>query len=542
MNTKPAAEATTLSWIYKWGGLAVALYVLNFALTFHNVWPTLWITTQNELSFEIASILLILAIWMRRRQSVSTRVVSLLAAVLTVMTIGRYAEVTAPALYGRPVNIYWDAQYLPHVAEMLIEAAHPLLVLGLLAGIVLALGGLYSLLRLALMRVATACTRREEQGLVGGLTALLVVVYLSGIVGVPIKKLRIYSIPVSHMVFEQAGFIMGALGADEQFAELVKQDPLGDFALTKLRGADVIVHFIESYGATAFDSPGIAETLEPSRVELAAAIQATQRRVVSAFVVSPTFGGGSWLAHSSFMSALDIDNNGTYNLLLTRKQPTLSTRFTALGYRSLALMPGLRSEWPEGIFYRFAQIYGSKEIDYRGPEFGWWRIPDQYTLARFADLELNKTGRKPLFLMFTAISSHMPFRPTPPYQPDWSRALDDNPYDEAAIQASMALLPEWTNMQPSYAGTLVYTFQYLAGFLRQQADRDMFWIVIGDHQPAASVSGEGARWDAPVHIITANDAIIEELLKIGFVEGLTPSPRPISEMYELTPRLLNALR
>ena len=537
-----APDQIKMTKLRQWGGLALALYFLNFALTFHNVWPTLWITTQNELSIEIATMLVLLALWLRQRTTVSARVVSVLAAVLTIMTVGRYAEVTAPALYGRPVNIYWDAQYLPHVAEMLIEAAHPLLVLALLAGIVLVFGGLYSLLRLAVLRVATACTRQHEQRVVGGLAALLVIFYLSGFVGVPVKKLRIYSIPVSHMVFEQAGFIMGALGADEQLAALVKQDPLDNFALTKLRGADVIVHFVESYGAVAFDSPGIAETLEPSRVELAEAIKATHRRVVSAFVVSPTFGGGSWLAHSSFMSALDIDNNGTYNLLLTRKQPTLSTRFTALGYRSLALMPGLRNEWPEGVFYHFEQIYGSREIDYRGPEFGWWRIPDQFSLARFAELELNKTDRKPLFLMYTAISSHMPFRPTPPYQPDWSRALDMNPYDAADVAASMALLPEWTNMQPSYAGTLVYTFQYLAGFLRQQADRNMFWIVIGDHQPAASVSGEGARWDAPVHIITANDAIIEELLKIGFVEGLTPSPRPISEMYELTPHLLKALR
>jgi len=540
--TMSAPGQIKMTKLRQWGGLALALFSLNFALTFHNVWPTLWITTQYEVSVEIATLLVLLALWLRRRTTVSTRLVSVLAAVLTIMTIGRYAEVTAPALYGRPVNIYWDAQYLPHVAGMLIEAAHPLLVLGLLVGILLVLGGLYSMLRLAVLRVATACTRRDEQRAVGGLAALLLIVYLSGFAGMPIKKMRLYSIPVSHMVFEQAGFIMGALGADEQLAALVKQNPLDNFALPKLQGADVIVHFVESYGAIAFDSPGIAATLEPSRIELAEAIKATHRRVVSAFVVSPTFSGGSWLAHSSFMSALDIDNNGTYNLLLTRNQPTLSTRFAALGYRSLALMPGLRSEWPEGVFYHFEHIYGSREIDYRGPEFGWWRIPDQYSLARFAELELNKTNRKPLFLMFTAISSHMPFRPTPPYQPDWSRALDTNPYDAADVAASMALLPEWTNMQPSYAGTLVYTFQYLAGFLRQQADRDMFWIVIGDHQPAASVSGEGARWDAPVHIITANDGIIEELLKIGFVEGLTPSPHPISEMYELTPHLLNTLR
>ena len=48
-------------------------------------------------------------------------------ALVTLLTIvfmlGRYAEVTAPALYGRPVNLYWDAEHLPKVGAMLAEVA-----------------------------------------------------------------------------------------------------------------------------------------------------------------------------------------------------------------------------------------------------------------------------------------------------------------------------------------------------------------------------------------------------------------------------------
>jgi hypothetical protein len=524
--------------VSKWLSLALALYILNFALSFHNIWPTLWITSHHELSIEIAIILLALAIYSRRRQGVSPRLLTVLASILTLLTIGRYAEVTAPALYGRPVNIYWDARFLPHVAEMLAEAAHPVLVIGLFIGILLIIATLFVILLSALSRVAAGGTNQFEFRVVTGLAGMLVVAYLSGFLGLPLKKPDLYSLPVTHTLWQQVGFITAAVGADARLDPMTKQDPLGKYPLPKLGGADVVVHFVESYGAVAFDNESIAQTIAKSRADLAQAIQETNRRVVSAYLVSPTFGGGSWLAHSSFMTGLDINDNGIYNLLLTREQASLSTRFTALGYRSIALMPGLRSEWPEGIFYRFASIYGAREIEYSGPEFGWWRIPDQYSLARLAELELGKVNRDPLFIMFTTISSHMPFRPTPPYQPEWSRILTDQPYDQTELEEALSLLPDWTNMQPAYAGTLNYTFNYLGGFLREQADLDVVWIVIGDHQPASSVSGEGVRWDVPVHIISANNQIIEDLIDNGFVEGLTPIGKPLGPMYLLPSTLL----
>ncbi len=97
-------------------------------------------------------------------------------------------------------------------------------------------------------------------------------------------------------------------------------------------------------------------------------------------------------------------------------------------------------------------------------------------------------------------------------------------------------------MRPAYAGTLVYTFEYLAGFMRQQPDRNILWVIIGDHQPAASVSGEGVRWDAPIHIISTNDQLLDALLQHGFVEGLTPADKPLGPMHELSPLLLSVLR
>ena len=116
--------------IRQWFTLAAALLVLNFALTLGNVWPTPWIEPRPEISVEVAALVLGLAAYAelaaRRGFAQPGRRTALwLAALMFVLTIGRYADVTAPALYGRPVNLYWDARHLPNVGAMLAEVAKP---------------------------------------------------------------------------------------------------------------------------------------------------------------------------------------------------------------------------------------------------------------------------------------------------------------------------------------------------------------------------------------------------------------------------------
>jgi phosphatidylglycerophosphate synthase len=130
----PAAVAQASTAMRDWLFLALALFFLNFAVTFHNVWPTPWITMWPEVSIEIAVLLLALALCARLFGKIPSRLSTVLAIVLTLMTIGRYAEVTTPALYGRAVNLYWDAQYLPNVAAMLVEVASPVLLAAIVQG------------------------------------------------------------------------------------------------------------------------------------------------------------------------------------------------------------------------------------------------------------------------------------------------------------------------------------------------------------------------------------------------------------------------
>jgi len=115
--------------------------------------------------------------------------------------------------------------------------------------------------------------------------------------------------------------------------------------LAGLDGADVLLAFVESYGAVTYDNQAMAESLAPSRAELGAAIREAGREVVSAYVDSPTFGGSSWLAHLSLLTGVDVRDQYAYVAVMASSRNTLPKAFARQGYRSIGLMPGMPQAW-----------------------------------------------------------------------------------------------------------------------------------------------------------------------------------------------------
>src|SRR5262249_48062797 len=237
---------------------------------------------------------------------------------------------------------------------------------------------------------------------------------------------------------------------------------------------------------------------------------------------------------------VEVRDPATNARLMTERRETIVTNFRRRGFRSVALMPGLRQRWPEGSFYGFDDVYGAARLDYGGPEFGWFAIPDQFSLARFDALEVDRASRPNLFVFYPTISTHFPFIPTPPYQSDWSRMFDAHPYDGPAIVRAYAQQPDWTHFAPGYVEAVSYTYVTLAGYLRKHASRDFVLVVVGDHQPAAAVSGEGASWSVPVHVVAGRAAILDALTARGFHKGLVPVRPVLCRMHELAQILLAA--
>lgn len=228
-----------------------------------------------------------------------------------------------------------------------------------------------------------------------------------------------------------------------------------------------------------------------------------------------------------------------YAALMASQRKTIVTNFARRGYRTVALMPGMRQPWPEGAFYGFDVIYGHDRLDYDGPQFGWWSIPDQYALPRLDSLERSRGSRAPVFVVFPTSTSHTPFGPVPPYLQAWPRVLAKDAFEPADVAHAMAATPDLSNLSPSYVRAIAYEFASLAGYLRAQSD-DLLMIVIGDHQPPAAVSGRDASRDVPVHVIGSRQPVLDRLREAGFRVGLEPLGPSIGAMHELVPVLLDA--
>ena len=516
--------------------IGLALFFLNASLTFRNLWPTPGIAWRGGLSIELAVCVFMLAALQPRCPPPSTRRARWLPAAWTMLVVGRYAEVTAPALYGRDINLYWDLRFIPDVVRMIGRVAPIWLIAASLAGAGLALALFYRIVSLAWRTVAAACADPPVRRAVIGLSGA---VMLGWALQLAIGRAAFappFAAPVVLTYARQAAFVAESLAGS---SPLAASPPL-DSDLSRVGNADVFLVFVESYGAVSFDRPDIAGRLAAARQELDAAVQMTNRHAVSAYVESPTFGGSSWLAHLSLMSGVEVRDQHTSARLMTEHRDTLVRAFGRRGFRTVALMPGLRQSWPEGAFYGFDDIYGAGRLAYRGPEFGWFAIPDQYSLERLDKLEAARPERMPLFVCFPTLSTHFPFNPTPPYQRDWTRIATAHPFDGPAIVRAYARQPDWMNFTPGYIDAFSYELATFAGYLEKHADRDLVMVLAGDHQPPALVSGQGASWEVPVHVIASRTAILDRLAAHGFRPGLRPERPALVRMHELLPVLLDS--
>jgi hypothetical protein len=516
-------------------GIAVALFLLNASLTFESAWPTPGIRWQGLLSIELAVFILVLAAASSRLGAPSSRALLWFAAIWLVLVFGHYGQVTASALYGREINLYWDLRFVPDVAALLArpERLWVLLLAAVAALLIVVL--LYKVLRWALGRVGAAMARPRERVALGVLAAAMGILWVGQRVNASVPGTPGFSTPVTQTYVRQVGLIATTLGRPTA----LPPSPAMNSDLSLIKGADVFLFFIEAYGAISYERPELAERLTAGRARLEAAIHDTNRNVVSAYVESPTFGGSSWLAHITLLSGVDVRGHDANALLMAEKRITLVTAFKQHGYRAVAVMPGLWQEWPEGMFYKFDEIYGGARLDYRGPSFGWWDMTDQFVLARMDALEVQRAPRRPLLVFFPTISTHIPFTPSPPYQPDWTRMLTNDPYNEADVNRAYLQQPDWMDLGPSYAEALSYIYQSLTGYLRLRADSDFVMVLVGDHQPAAAVSGEGAPWDVPVHVIATRRVVLDRLIERGFRPGLTPGRPALGPMHTLTSTLLD---
>jgi phosphatidylglycerophosphate synthase len=294
--------------------------------------------------------------------------------------------------------------------------------------------------------------------------------------------------------------------------------------LTGLRGKDVLVVFVESYGQVAVQgtsfSPGVDAVLHSSTTMLADA----GFNARSAFLESPTFGGISWLAHSTLQSGLWIDNQQRYNQLVKSDRLTLTNAFSRAGWRTVSDIPSDERPWQSGPdFYHYDQLYDRRNVGYHGPVFSYASMPDQYTLAAFERLELTPQHR-PVMAEIDLVSSHTPWTPLPRMVP-WNEVGDGSIFDPMPAQGlspSIAWRSAGT-VRRLYGQSIQYTLQALASWIARLHDNNLVVVMLGDHQPNTTVSGPGADHLVPVSVIAHDPVVLGRIAPWHWQPGLLPS-------------------
>ena len=520
----------------RWLTLAVALFVLNASLTFRNIWPTPAFWWAGDLSIELGACLALVLLATIGRGVASAGLVRLLTYLggpgirpVRGRDHAGAARTADQPRVGRPLRAGRHGHVRARRAAVGVAIA--------VAAVVGLVSALYMVLRWAVRRVVGAGRAKDERIALGVVTVGIAALFVTTIIQPDEERLLRFATPVTLTYVRQAELVRDVLTADPN---ALPPTPSMSSDLSRVADADVVLMFVESYGAVAWQRPDFVQRLAEPRRQLSDDIRATGRRVVSGYVESPTYGGSSWFAHISLLSGIEIRDPNANAVLMTQRRETMVGAFARRGFRTIALMPGLWDPWPEGSFYGFQDIYGGERLDYKGPEFGWWALPDQFTLAKFDAVEVARQSRPPLFVFFPTVSTHTPFTPTPPYQSDWKRIVTAHPFDDAVVEEAFKQQPDWMDLSPSYGNAVAYAYQVLGGYLRQREGHDFVFIVLGDHQPPALVSGEGQPWDVPVHIIASRPPVLDRLAAHGFHEGLDPSGPRISKMHELLPALLDA--
>jgi hypothetical protein len=337
-----------------------------------------------------------------------------------------------------------------------------------------------------------------------------------------------------------------ALAAQKSLPVKVKNDPYAQLPssdlLTSLRGKDVIIAFIESYGQVAVQgtsfSDGVDKVLKQGQSDLTAHGYSDE----SAWLNSPTFGGLSWLAHSTLQTGLWVNQAPIYSSVIRSKRFTLSDAFADAGWNTVSDVPSDTQPWSFGkSFYHYGTLLNAKNVGYKGPKFGYAQIPDQYTWQYFYDHELAGP-HQPVMAEVDTVSSHTPWAPLPQIVPA-SKVGDGTIYDPqpAESESSDAVWQNPKTVQQFYGQSVQYSLTSLYSFVDNSNDKNLVVIALGDHQPATIVSGEGANHQVPVTIIAKDPTVFQAISGWNWETGDQPTSKaPVWPMSAFRNRFLSA--
>ncbi|MFD8816819.1 sulfatase-like hydrolase/transferase [Streptomyces sp. NPDC059627] len=473
---------------------------------------------------------------------------ALAGAVVGALTIIDFFNMGFVDYLGRPFNIILDWSLLPDARSYLKDTLGGTAELAITAGAMVLIFLLIGLVALATVRVANELTRVRARAT--RTTLIIGVVWITcSALGLQIAGSPIAAQKATAALKTQVRSVRETLKDEAEFQKVAKVDAFGNTPgsqlVPALRGKDVVFTFIESYGRSAIEdpieAPGVDKTLDAQTAMLKKAGYAAK----SGWLTSATYGGSSWLGHSTTMSGLWVSNQQRYRTVMASDHLSLTKAFKKTGdFDTVGVMPGIQKGWPEQSFYGLDKVYNAFQLGYKGPKFSWSTMPDQYALQQFQDRVHSKKpadGKSRMsFLILT--SSHQPWAPIPKMVP-WDQLGDGsifNAIQKAGNKAS-DVIADTTKSRQEYGKSVQYTVTALTQWLQRYGNDNTVLVFLGDHQPIARVSGNHASRDVPISIVAKDPKVLDAINSWNWTDGLRPAHNaPVWKMSAFRDKFLTA--
>jgi phosphatidylglycerophosphate synthase len=460
--------------------------------------------------------------------AVPRRIVAVIAGLaLTLVVVLKVVEYGFFTTFNRPFDPIGDTSSvgigITTMREVLGRTEADLIIVGVAVGVI----ALVVVLILAMLRLTTvaAAHRRPALRVIAGVGAVWGLCWLFG--AQLLSHTPIASTLSAGVVVDNVQALRADIHDQSVFASQIKHDSFrntpANQLLTGLRGKDVLLVFVEAYGQQAVQgrqfSPEVDAALSNGDKQLASAGFSSR----SGFLTSSTYGGISWLAHSTLQSGVWVNSQRRYNQLMTTNRFTLSDAFKEAGWRTVDDVPSNDYYWPQGTsYYHYDKLYDRRNVGYKGPTFTYASMPDQYTYAALQRLELSKTNRPPLFAEVDTVSSHMPWNRIPEQIP-WNEVGNGSIFNHVPMDHETGAF--WSNpprVQAAYGRSIVYSLNSLISFVKHANDKKLVMVMLGDHQPLPIVSGHNSNHDVPISIIARDPKVLQQIGSWGWNPGLQP--------------------
>jgi phosphatidylglycerophosphate synthase len=463
-----------------------------------------------------------------------------LVVILKILNIGFFTA------FDRPFDPVGDSSYAGIGIETMRAAIGRAQATLVVVGVLVLVAALLMVTTLAVLRVTSVVAGHRRWSL-GAVTALGAGWLLCSVSGAQlVSHTPVASTSVAGLVANEVDIVRVDIHDQGVFANQIRHDRFrhtpGAQLLTALRGKDVLLVFVESYGKVTVQGASFAPTVDALLDEGTNRLRAAGFSARSAFVTSSTFGGVSWLAHSTLQSGVWVNSQRRYDQVVTSDRFTLSDAFKRAGWRTVDDAPADDRAWPEGSsFYHYDKLYDRRDVGYRGPNFTYAPMPDQYLFSALQRLELGKADRRPLFAEVETVSSHMPWSRIPRLI-SWRDVGNGSIFNRIPMDREPdAFWWSPTRVKAAYARSIEYSLNTLISFVQHYGNQNLVLVVVGDEQPLPIVSGQGASHDVPISIIAHDPAVLNRIGGWGWAGGLRPPPQaPIWRMSAFRDRFLTA--